>query len=95
MIGLIREMKTFLSKELRRNIRKYEPRVEKMFMDGDKFKFWKENNSSKLIESEWFMEQKVDYIHMNPVKKLYVYDPEDWMWSSASKVPGRIKLSQY
>ena len=35
------------------------------------------------IVNEAFWEQKVDYIHMNPVKKGYVELPEHWLHSSA------------
>jgi len=30
------------------------------------------------------MEQKMDYIHLNPVRKGYVNSPEEWRWSSAN-----------
>jgi hypothetical protein len=39
---------------------------------------------SKLVESEDFFFQKLEYIHNNPVRKQYVVKPEDWYWSSAN-----------
>ncbi len=38
----------------------------------------------KLIESEKFFLQKINYIHNNPVRKQYVADPSYWYWSSAN-----------
>ncbi len=38
----------------------------------------------KLIESQDFYDNRVQYIHNNPVKKGYVMQPEHWCWSSAN-----------
>ncbi len=42
----------------------------------------------KMIESEEYIIQKINYVHANPVRRQYVKKPEDWMWSSAN--PDRI-----
>ena len=95
LIGVVRDMKKHLSKELRKNISMTEPSVLSLFKaQGETFNLWKSGNYPKLIETEKFFRQKVDYIHSNPVKKLYVHFPEDWRWSSASKVPTRITISE-
>ena len=50
----------------------------------------------ELIESDEFFQQKLDYIHNNPVRKQYVEKPENWTWSSAShyfeEKEGKIKI---
>ena len=33
-------------------------------------------------------QQKIDYIHLNPVRKGYVSIPEEWKWSSARNFAG-------
>ncbi len=38
----------------------------------------------KMIKSEEYLFQKIRYIHANPVRKQYVKNPEDWVWSSAN-----------
>lgn len=38
----------------------------------------------KLIKSEEYFFQKVNYIHENPVRKQYVDAPKYWKWSSAN-----------
>ena len=37
-----------------------------------------------MIKSEEYLFQKIRYIHANPVRKQYVKNPEDWVWSSAN-----------
>ena len=91
--AVICDMKTFLSKEFKRNIQEYEANVLKIFQKEGKYQFWENTNFPKLINSEKFLRQKINYIHYNPVNKLYVHHPEDWMWSSASKIPSDIEIS--
>ena len=40
--------------------------------------------TSKVIKTEKYLLQKIQYIHANPVRKQYVNRPEDWVWSSAN-----------
>jgi len=44
---------------------------------------WQPANFSEMIESEDFFQQKLSYVHTNPVRKGYVVHPEDWRYSSA------------
>ena len=44
---------------------------------------WQSSNFPEMIESEQFFLQKLNYIHMNPVRKGYVARVEDWEYSSA------------
>ncbi len=47
------------------------------------YQFWqKTSHPIELINSE-MIDQKVDYIHDNPVVAGYVTEPESWMYSSA------------
>ncbi len=48
-----------------------------------KFQIWQRENYPEVIRSDNFFEQKLKYIHYNPVKKGYVKNPEDWKYSSA------------
>ena len=67
--SVIRDMKTFLSKEIQRNILATEPTVLRIFEKDGKYNFWDNTNCPKLIVSEKFFNQKVEYIHNNPVYK--------------------------
>lgn len=56
------------------------------------FKVWKDGNEAKEITSNHFMDQKVDYIHDNPVKAGIVYEPEHYVYSSAIDYAGGTGL---
>jgi putative transposase len=43
---------------------------------------WKERAKGEPIYSDRVMKQKLDYIHMNPVKRGLVKNPEDYPYSS-------------
>jgi REP element-mobilizing transposase RayT len=43
--------------------------------------FWKSSYRSVKIERQMFW-QKMEYMHLNPVKAGYVVDPEDYRWSA-------------
>ena len=93
MIAVIRDMKTYLAKTLKKNISATEPTLLKLFENNGEYRFWKETNYPKMIESDKFLHQKMEYIESNPVRKQYVLYPEDWRWSSASKTPTKIAVA--
>ena len=82
--GFLRDFKKFTSKKLIENISETEPKILKLFEGENGYRIWKEDNQPKIIESEKFFMQKVNYIHANPVVKGYVERPEYWKWSSAN-----------
>jgi len=85
VIGFIRDFKKFTSKEIQKSIAAFEPNVLKLFENSEGgYDFWQPSNMPKLIESEDFLQRKTEYIHHNPVRKQYVKNPEDWVWSSAN-----------
>ncbi len=47
------------------------------------YKFWQDGNQAKIIVSNDFFFEKLEYIHNNPVKELIVEKPEDYWFSSA------------
>lgn len=97
--GFIRDFKKFTANQMIKNLRETEPRLLRLFQlkDGP-YEFWQKTNMPQLIESDEFFEQKLNYIHNNPVKKQYVENPEHWIWSSASHYyeakEGRIKVDE-
>lgn len=46
------------------------------------FQFWQEGFHPKLIQDDVMLENKLDYIHNNPVERGYVDDPAHWVYSS-------------
>ena len=49
-----------------------------------KHRFWQPTKHPEGIFSEKFYTQKINYIHMNPVRKGLVRLPEDWRFSSSA-----------
>ncbi|OIP02871.1 MAG: transposase [Bacteroidetes bacterium CG2_30_32_10] len=56
------------------------------------YKFWQDGNQAKEIFSNSFFQEKLDYIHKNPVEELIVENREDYLFSSARNYAG---LSNY
>ena len=84
-IGFIRDFKKYTSTALIKNIRQFEPNILQLFKNEDGgYNFWKIDNQPKIIETEKFALQKLNYIHNNPVTKGYVDNPSHWKWSSAN-----------
>jgi REP element-mobilizing transposase RayT len=83
--GFIRDFKRFTSREFHKNLAEKEPSVLEIFKDeNDKYRFWKKTNMPILLETEKVYQQKAQYIEFNPVRKLYVSNPEHWIYSSAN-----------
>ena len=48
-----------------------------------KYKVWQDGNHPKLLTTSKFIEQKLNYIHNNPVAGEIVDEPEEYSYSSA------------
>lgn len=93
--GLIRDFKSFTSKELisliKGNIQ--ESRKEwmiKAFQKAAKsnsnntiHQFWQQHNNPIELWSSKVIDQKIDYVHNNPVVAGFVEQPQEWKYSSA------------
>ncbi len=55
---------------------------------SSKHQFWENDNHAELILTESFFNQKLSYIHANPVKAGWVEHPTHWMYSSARNYMG-------
>lgn len=65
---------------------------KKAHKDDRAYQFWQEGVHPELIQSDEMMRQKVDYIHLNPVKRGYVDKAEHWRYSSARDYLGNSGL---
>jgi len=52
------------------------------------YKCWQDGNGEQLIFSDDYLQQKLNYIHNNPVKAEYVNTPEEYRYSSAIDYTG-------
>jgi len=91
---ILRDFKKFTSKAIVRQIgEEPESRREWMLEQFAKagehlksikdYKFWQDGNQAKEIFGNQFLEEKLDYIHNNPVEDMIVAKPEDFLFSSA------------
>jgi REP element-mobilizing transposase RayT len=96
---ILRDFKKFTAKAIIKNIQSdIESRREWMLdyfskgSEGNKkikdYKFWQDGNHAEEISSNQFFDEKLDYIHNNPVRELIVELPEDYIFSSARNYAG-------
>ena len=52
------------------------------------FQLWQEGSHPKEIISDEMMDQKMEYLHRNPVNRGYVDEPLHWRYSSARNYHG-------
>ena len=50
--------------------------------------FWQQHNKPIELWSPNVIDQKVDYIHFNPVESGFVFEPHYWKYSSAIDYSG-------
>ena len=50
---------------------------------NQEYKVWQNGYHAEIVSSNYFIKQKIDYIHNNPVKDKIVTLPEDYYFSSA------------
>ena len=96
---ILRDFKKFTSKAIIRPII-YEPESRKEWMlecfkkAGERkkgktvYKFWQDGNHPEMISSNKFFDEKLEYIHNNPIKELIVERAEDYIFSSARNYAG-------
>lgn len=99
----IKEFKSFTAKEILKAIKdERESRRDwmlnlfsfaaKKHKRNEHFQVWKHDNHPELIFSTDFLEQKINYIHNNPVKAGIVGREEDYLYSSARDYAGEKGL---
>ena len=55
---------------------------------NEKLQFWMQDNHAEVLNSNYFIDEKIDYIHNNPVKAGIVEKAEDYLYSSARAYAG-------
>jgi REP element-mobilizing transposase RayT len=96
---VIRDFKKFTSKKILQTIKEEPESRREWLLDyfqkacqhlkrEQHYKVWQDGYHAELAESNWFIKQKIDYIHNNPVKDKTVSLPEDYYFSSARNYAG-------
>lgn len=98
--GLLRDFKKHTSKTVIEAIKKNRQESRKewllwMFEKAgkekgyiSKYQFWQHHNKPIELWSEKVIQQKIDYIHNNPVLSGFVTNVVDWKYSSARNYQG-------
>jgi len=63
--------------------------LKKKYKTKSTYQVWQEGSYPKDVSSLIMLRQKIEYIHMNPVKRGFVIEPEDWYYSSARNFAGK------
>ncbi|MCF8223829.1 MAG: transposase [Bacteroidales bacterium] len=97
--AILRDFKKYTSRQIVKNIKEKPESRRDYFMQiiesegkrqgrPQKHKVWKRGYRAYEISSNKFFDQKLDYIHNNPVKEMIVSNPEDYIFSSARNYAG-------
>ncbi|MFT7031398.1 MAG: REP element-mobilizing transposase RayT [Marinoscillum sp.] len=75
--------------ELRKDLKQYHPQVLAHFKVSEKdrsYRIWQRDPLAIHIDAKWKFEQKLEYIHNNPLNDRWNLSksPETYQWSSAS-----------
>ena len=57
---------------------------KKDYKTNSSHQVWQEGAHPQLMQNLDMVEQKINYIHHNPVRNGLVQEPDDWVYSSAS-----------
>jgi len=93
--GILRDFKKFTSKKIVKAIEENPRESRKEWMlskfnyageynsNNKEYQFWQQNNKPIELWSTSVIQQKLDYIHNNPVEAGFVQNPEEYLYSSA------------
>ncbi|MGJ8659859.1 MAG: REP-associated tyrosine transposase [Cellulophaga fucicola] len=93
--GLLRDFKGFTARKLIKTIQDNPQESRKEWLlwmleragknksNVSKMQFWQQHNKPIELWSTKVIQQKIDYIHNNPVESGFVTNPVDWKYSSA------------
>ncbi len=97
---IMRDMKSFTSTSLKKMIAENPIESRKSWIlkmmkeagtknkNNKSFQFWQQHNHPILLDSNFLLDQKLNYIHNNPVKAGFVTEPEEYLYSSAGDYAG-------
>lgn len=101
---IIRDFKSYTSRHIRKAMVKdqQDPNVSKLLhvmnqiglqnSNNKDWQLWQQHNHPIEIFSSKIAEQKLNYIHINPVKAGLAEKPTDWVYSSAKDYDGQQGL---
>ncbi|UXE67667.1 MAG: transposase [Chryseotalea sp. WA131a] len=98
--GIIRDIKKFTSVKIIEAIKANPQESRKEWLvwlferagkknsNNTRYQFWQQHNHPIELSTNEIIEQKLEYIHQNPVEAGIVLQPEDYLYSSAINYAG-------
>ena len=106
--NILRDLKKFTSKQILKAVQENPKGSRKEWMiymfgragernsNNKEFQFWQQDNHPIELSTPLMLRQRLDYLHENPVRAGIVYEPEDYVYSSAidyyTTGKGKIKI---
>lgn len=104
--GILRDLKSFTAKAIIKKLIEDKPHdydeILNKFSEAESklkriknYKVWQDGNMAKIVYSNWFMLEKLNYIHNNPVEYDLCEKPWDYPFSSATnycEMPSLIEV---
>jgi len=106
--NILRDLKKFTSKQIVKAIKENPKESRKGWMyymfnragkrnsNNKDFQFWQQDNHPVELSTAVMLKQRLDYLHENPVRGGIVYEPKDYVYSSAvdyyTNRSGKIKI---
>lgn len=104
MEDIIRDLKKYTAVKLLEAIRENPQESRKEWMlwmmeragkrnpNNQHYQFWQQNNQPIELSNALIAEQKLEYLHQNPVEAGFVEEAEEYLYSSAKDYAGRKGL---
>ncbi|WP_461453250.1 REP-associated tyrosine transposase [Mucilaginibacter sp.] len=95
LADIMRDMKKFTSRQIIASIEQNEQESRKDWMlwmfkragaknkNNDTYQFWQQDNHPIELSTNQMVDQRMDYLHTNPVKAGLVWEPQHYKYSSA------------
>lgn len=92
---MLRDLKKYTSKQIFEAIKENPKESRKAWMtymferagkrnsNNKNFQFWQQDNHPIELSTPKMLRQRIDYLHENPVKAGYVFEPQEYVYSSA------------
>jgi putative transposase len=99
--SMMRDFKRFTSRSIHDRLKAdgretilnwLERAVQRARRQRGEFGLWQDGFRPEALYSTAVFQQKLDYLHQNPVRKGLVQRPEDWWYSSAAFYEGRPEV---
>lgn len=105
LVATIRDFKKFTSKKLIALIKEIPESRREWILNkfayeaqrikrGSQYILWKEGYHAKQLETNAFIDEKLNYLHQNPVEGGFVSQADDYVYSSARNYGGELGVME-